>query len=211
MPLPRRAPDEKLNSELERLAYQQKVIRQDAEGLVTGLTEEQLNWRPSADKWSVALCYEHLNQTNRMIAGAVDAAIKAGRQAGKLSEGPFTYGFLSRYFLRIMEPPVKKRYKAPSKFVPQAGKPFAQIRSDWNETHDRLSALLNEANGLDLARIKVPSPISSFIRYPLGMAFWIQAAHDRRHLWQARELINSAGFPKAQKAAAEPTTASQTA
>ena len=209
MPLPRRAPDQKLNPELERLAYQMKVVRQDAEGLIIGLTEEQVKWRPGADRWSVAECYEHLNQTNRKMAEALETSIRAGRQANQLSEGPFTYGFLSRYFLRIMEPPVKSRFKAPGAFVPQAnGKQWATILDDWRTTHDRLNGLVLEAQGLDLARIKTTSPASSWIRYPLGIGFWIQAAHDRRHIWQAREVINSAGFPKA---ATAPVTASQSA
>lgn len=198
MPLPRRAPDAKLNSELERLSYQMKVIRQDAEGLVVGLTEEQLNWRPAPDKWSVAHCYEHLNQTNAKMAQALETSIRAGRQANQLSDGPFTYGFLSRYFLRIMEPPVKRRFAAPAAFIPANGKPWSKIMEDWRATHDRINALVADANGLDLARIKTTSPASSWIRYPLGIGFWIQAAHDRRHIWQAREVINNAGFPKAQ-------------
>lgn len=210
MPLPRRMPEAKLNPELERLAYQMKVIRQEAEGLVNGLSPEQLNWRPSPDRWSVALCYEHLNQTNRKMAEALDLAVKRGRQLNQLSEGPFSYGFLARYFLRIMEPPVKRRFKAPAKFVPNPDRSWTQIMEDWHATHDRIASLLMDANGLDLAAVKTTSPASSWIRYPLGIGFWIHAAHDRRHLWQAREIINSAGFPKPAvnhaPAAVKPTT-----
>jgi DinB superfamily len=198
MPLPPRPPDKKLNPELERLVYQAKVIRQEAEGLVVGLTEEQLRWRPAPGQWSVAECFLHLNATNRKMADQLEAAIRRGRQMNQLSDGPFSYGFLSRMFHRMMEPPVKRRFKAPAAFdvKGQAHKPWAEIEAEWRSTHDRLDGLLQQANGLDLARIRTKSPASALISYPVGMGFWIQAAHDRRHLWQARQVINHANFPK---------------
>lgn len=205
MPIPPRAPDRKLNPEVERLAYQFTVVRQEAEGLVLGLTDAQLRWKPEPGRWSVAECFSHLNRINAKMLAAIEVSIRAGRQAGQLSEGPFTYGFLSRWFHRVMEPPVKRRFKAPGQFGPEGSIDWAKSQAEWAAAHERLSALLLEANGLDLAAIKTQSPASSWIKYPLGIAFWIQSAHDRRHLWQARQVINDVRFPKA--AAVEPALA----
>lgn len=44
--------------------------------------------------------------------------------------------------------------------------------------------------------LKVPSPVSRHVRYNVHSAFLILAAHQRRHLWQARraaERARSAG------------------
>jgi len=197
MPLPPRAPDKKINPEIERLVYQLKVIRQEAEGLVVGLGPEQLDWVPEPGRWSVAQCFAHLNATNRKMADRIEESIRRGRTANMVSEGPFSYGFLARMFHRMMEPPVKRRFKTSAAFTAKPGESWAQIQADWKTTHDRLDDLLQQANGLDLARVKTTSPASSWIRYPLGIGFWIHAAHDKRHLWQARQLINDARFPKA--------------
>jgi hypothetical protein len=35
------------------------------------------------------------------------------------------------------------------------------------------------------------------VRLPLGAYFHFILAHDRRHLWQARQVRNAAGFPAA--------------
>jgi hypothetical protein len=199
MPLPPRPPDKKLNPELERILYQLKVIRQEAEGLVVGLDDSQRNWRPAADRWSVAECFAHLNEANRKMADRIQDSIQQGRAANQLSEGPFSYGFLSRLFHRMMEPPVKTRFKAPQAFQAAPAQSWEKIQADWKSTHDKLDDLLLQANGLDLAKVKTKSPASSWVRYPLGMAFWIQAAHDRRHLWQARQIVNDARFPKTPK------------
>ena len=204
MPLPPRAPERKLNPELERLVYQLKVVRQEAEGLVVGMTSEQLNWRPEPNRWSVLECFGHLNATNRKMVERIEEGVRYGRQASLLSEGPFSYGFLARFFHRMMEPPVKRRFKAPAAFQSVPGQAWDRIEADWKTAHDRLDDLLLQSNGLDLVRIKTKSPASNWISYPLGIAFWIQSAHDRRHLWQARQIINDARFPKAAKPQAQP-------
>lgn len=196
MPLPPRTPEKKLNPEVERLVYQVKVISQEAEGLVVGLSSEQLNWQPAPGRWSVAQCFAHLNVTNRKMAEEIEVSIKQGRQANMISDGPFTYGFLARMFHRMVEPPVKRKFKAPPAFQASGQLPWDQIEADWKSTHERIEQLLQQANGLDLARVKTQSPASRLIRYPLGIAFWIQTAHDKRHLWQARQIVNNPSFPK---------------
>jgi DinB superfamily len=197
MPLPARAPDRKLNPEIDRLAFQIKMIREEAEGLTVAMSQEQLTWRPAPGRWSVLECFVHLNITNRKMIVEIEKSIAAGRQANMISEGPFVYGFLSRMFLRMTEPPVSKRFKAPPAFLPPSNQAWADVAAEWKSTHDKMEELLLKANGLDLTRVKTQSPAASWMKYPLGVGFWLQTTHDKRHLWQAREVINSASFPKA--------------
>ena len=46
------------------------------------------------------------------------------------------------------------------------------------------------ADGLDLRRVKVVTPISRWVKLSLGMAFAQTAAHERRHLEQSRRVRN---------------------
>lgn len=195
MPLPRREYDRSINAEIERLVYQVNVVRQEAEGLLWGLTDEQFNWSPGPGRWSMAQCFDHLNVSNELFLKQLEKSIRDGRAAKLLSAGPFSYGFLSRWFYRKLQPPVKSRFKAPKNLEPAPRRTLAEVTEKWEITHGRISDLIHDANGLDLAAIKVTSPAASFIRYPLGMGFWIQTAHDRRHLWQARQVRNHPGFP----------------
>jgi hypothetical protein len=50
-------------------------------------------------------------------------------------------------------------------------------------------------SGLHLARIRITSPASRFFRMSLGQCFGMLAAHQRRHLWQARGVRDTDGFP----------------
>ena len=203
--LPQRERDSIKNAEIDRLLYQFKVIKLDAQGLTGGLTREQFNWRPQPDRWSVAQCVDHLNITNRRWISCLEKGVSEGRTKRMLRDGPYAYGLFSRWFLRLTEPPVKTRFKAPKSLRP----PSSQLRDDvmleFIALHDRIEQLVQESDGLDLVRIKVSSPVASFIRYSLGMAFWIITAHDRRHLWQTRQLLQDKNFPKAEQGSAVPT------
>lgn len=195
MPLPSRAYDRTLNSELERLLYQIKVVREEADGLLHGLTDSQLNWTPQQGVWSVAQCFDHLNITNTRMIGALEEGIRRGRAAGMLNDGPYSYGFFSRWFFRMAEPPVKRKLAAPKKFQPEPRKSMSELMPAWKLTHDRIEELVRSANGLDLVRVRISSPVVHWVRYSLGAGFWLQTAHDRRHLWQIRQLRNDSRFP----------------
>jgi hypothetical protein len=51
------------------------------------------------------------------------------------------------------------------------------------------------AEGIDWARARVVSPASRFFRLPFAAYVAFLLAHDRRHLWQAREVRNHPAFP----------------
>ncbi len=49
--------------------------------------------------------------------------------------------------------------------------------------------------GVDLGRVRFRSPFFALLRFSLGAGFEMLLAHDRRHLWLAREVMASPGFP----------------
>jgi hypothetical protein len=55
---------------------------------------------------------------------------------------------------------------------------------------------LRQANGLDLARARVSSPVAKWLRMPLGSGFLTMVAHERRHLAQARRVLQTPGLPR---------------
>ena len=74
---------------------------------------------------------------------------------------------------------------APKKIVPQRFESAAVLRRDYEQAHRDLVGAVRRAEGLDLARVKVTSPIMPLLRQPLGTWLLFLAAHERRHLWQA--------------------------
>jgi hypothetical protein len=69
------------------------------------------------------------------------------------------------------------------------------VVQDFFELQHDLRRSLADASGLDLARIKVGNPVTSWIRFSLGQEFALTAAHERRHLHQVRRLVGHSAFP----------------
>jgi len=53
-----------------------------------------------------------------------------------------------------------------------------------------LAERVRRDDGLDLAHVRTISPVNRLLRMPLGAYFDFFIAHDRRHLWQARNVRN---------------------
>lgn len=184
-----------MNSELEGYADQLLSVRQDAPGLAAGLSTEQFNWRPAPNRWSIAECLGHLNVAARLFMPTFDEAIAAGRQKGQTNPGPFAYPFLQRSFVRLMEPPPAIRVRTPGSFTPVYGATPDAVINDFLGWQDQFLTRLQQADGLDLRRVRARSPVLPWLRYGLGIAFAAYLAHERRHIWQARQVRSNGGFP----------------
>jgi hypothetical protein len=187
--------------ELEAFRDEFDAIQADADSLLASLSEAQFYWAPEPGVWSVAQCLEHLNVTARSYLPMLDDSIASAKRYGVYGTGPFRYRWFSRYFVKSMEPPVRRRFKAPAVFQPppQSAPPRkrAEIEAGFRGYQVQFVDRLRQANGVDLSKARVQSPASRWIRLDLGAGFALMASHERRHLWQARQLTRRPDFPKA--------------
>jgi len=186
-----------MTPDLQAMLDQIEAIKLEGQAVTAGLSDAHFNWRPRPGSWSIAECLQHLNIGVTKALPAFDRAIVDGRARQRTATGPFRYGWLSRMMVASMEPPPKFQMKAPRIIRVQAGE-TSYTRTDvvpqFAVVSDQLAERVRAADGLDLARIKAISPVSSLIRMPLGAYFDFILAHDRRHLWQAR-TVRSRQFP----------------
>jgi hypothetical protein len=186
-----------LAPELADLDRQFAALKAEASELVDGLKESQFNWRPHERGWSMAECLLHLNIVGDRYVHVIEKALAEARARGSSDQGPFRHGWLGRWILANTEPPPKRKSKAVRSFTPAYGQPLTAVMPTFVHLQGQLALQLEEANGLGLIRIKVPAPGMGPIRLNLYLTFaWI-AAHERRHLWQARQVRNQANFPAA--------------
>ena len=95
-----------------------------------------------------------------------------------------------------MEPPAGLKVKAPLAFQPPPRRSRSEIMAGFRAYQVQFVDRLRQASGLDLRRAKVHSPASSWIKISLNSGFALMAAHERRHLWQARRVLAASGFPR---------------
>ena len=185
--------------ELEEFRAQFEALSADAGALVTPLSDAQFTWSPSPDVWSVGQCIEHLNVTARAYLPSLDEGIASAIRGGVYGTGPFAYNVLGRLMVRSMEPPPFWRFKAPAVFAPP-GAPHPQrtrgeIMAGFRGYQVQYIDRLRQANGVDLARARVRIPVNGWLRIPLGSGFELMAVHSRRHLAQARRVMDAENFP----------------
>ena len=182
-------------ADLQNYHQQFLSIRDEAKDLLADLTDGQLIWQPVSNQWSIAQCVDHLVVTGRNSLSHMTQAIGEARSRGLLSEGPFRYGMIERWFVRQMEPHAKMRFKAPKAYLPSRDRLPAEILMNFYVLQDDFLRCIEDANGIDLSRVKVSNPVSKWFRLSLGQELAFNIAHERRHLWQARRVIELAGFP----------------
>lgn len=178
-----------------RQAFEQIADKGDA--IAGSLTDEQFNWQPRPGAWSAAQCIEHLNVTARLYLPSLDEGIADAIRRGQYGEAPFHYNWLGRKFVQSQELPVKRKFKSAKVFTPPAFRPRHESMAAFRAYQVQFIDRLRQANGLDLARARVKSPALSWLRLPLGSGFALMIAHERRHLWQAAQVVADPAFPRA--------------
>ena len=186
-----------MNPELEIHLEQIRYIRQDVAALVANLADDQFTWRPAPDRWSIGECFEHLNLTAAAYIPVIDAAITDARSRNLRSPGPFVYPMFERLFVASNEPPVRRRFKAFKPYRPHPRLERHVVMTAFSGWQDRLSERIHAADGLDLRRARRRSPILPLLKMSLGTMFGLVLTHERRHIWQARQVRNQSSFPSA--------------
>jgi hypothetical protein len=182
-----------VHAELEKYRQQFEEITARAKNWTADLTEAQFNWRPSAAAWSIQECLAHLTMVGQVEATAIEEAVGRAREQGLTGAGPFAYPAWERYILRETEPPVRNPIDAPKRFVPVHEQPITGILPTFLHVQQRFLAQIERADGLDLRRVKVATPITRLLKMSLGTTLAQAAAHERRHLEQARRVRTRLG------------------
>ena len=180
---------EEFVAELERQSAQALAIAGD-------LSEPALNWQPNGGKaWSVAQCLVHLAIMNRMYVKALRDAVANNEdqlEPRKVHIQPS--GWFTRLFISYEEPPPKIKLPAPRKISPPS-QLTSSILLDFETVQNQLAEFVRKWGGTDLGDLRVKDPL-----FPLHLTADTQllviAAHNRRHLWQAEQVKQNAGFPK---------------
>lgn len=183
-----------MDSTVEALLAQVEAINQDADGLAARLRSDQFNWSPDGRRWSVGQSLEHLSITNDRYLPVFDQALEALRRQGHRATVPPTLGWFERTFLRMLEPPVRLKVKAPASFVaPVSLDPVAAL-GHWVASQGAFEARIRACDGLDMKATSVKSQFGP-VSFSLYGTIAILLAHQRRHIWQMREVMREPGFP----------------
>jgi hypothetical protein len=172
-------------------------IEREVRGTLEPLSEAQFSWKPGPSRWSIGECLDHLAITGALALGNILPILALGRAEGRSGRPPFRYGLLGGWFVRTMERPGKRPMPSPANFVPPGAVAKAEALGKFFRVNRELERAIRSSEGLALDRLKAPSSARGAGWLRLNVAAWFAAtlAHQRRHLAQARRVMETQGFP----------------
>lgn len=184
-----------LSPDLQRLLAELDDSDRRASEMVHALSDTQFNWKPSEAQWSIAQCVDHLGISNSVYAPALRAAIESSRQEPVQSPITLRPGVFGRAFIRALEPPPKRKIKAPKKILPGNRLAKDEVLQRFLESEEAVRAVIRDGARLDLNQIRFRNPFFWFLRFTVATGLLVISAHNRRHLWQAHKILENSQFP----------------
>jgi DinB superfamily len=154
---------------------------------IDGLSDAQWNWKPAADRWSVAEASEHITKSEDMLRGMVEGMLKAPAAPDLLAK---TKG-KDEMILKVI-PDRTQKFQAPEPLVPKGS--FASKAALVDAFKAARAKTLAIADGTsDLrAHAAAGSPLGEMDAYQ-GLLFL--SGHTERHTKQIEEVKTTAGYP----------------
>lgn len=171
-----------------------QTISDDTQKTFGKFSPEQINWRPSAEGWSVGQCFEHLIKTNELFYGKLDE-IAAGKQKNSFLEN---YSPLSGFFGNLLINSLKKdarKFKAPSQKIVPPSEIDANIIEIFAAHQAELISKIKQTETANWNKIKISSPFMKLMTYKLSDGYIIVVEHERRHFRQAERVTKETNFP----------------
>lgn len=166
-----------------------KDSKSDLLKAVAGLTDQQLEFKPAADRWSIIDCVEHLTSIEKAM---IDAEKKLMAEAPN-PEKKKAMKYTDEQLIAMVEDRSKK----------QTSPPFGMPKHNYASPADAINAFVAQrdqlidyvSNTKDMLRAHITNDPN------LGMVDAYQlllfnAAHTMRHIKQIDEVKADPGFPK---------------
>ena len=175
-------------ADLANLIATANNIANDAKSTFGQLSAAQLNWKPSADRWSVAQCFDHLLSSNSGYFPVIEDVL-AGKKRTFWERVPVLPGLAGKFLVKAMEPTSTRKVKAPKKFQPSQSDISPAVIDNFVDQQGKLVEKMKASEHLDLENIVITSPVSAAITYSLMDAYRLIVVHEQRHFQQAKRVM----------------------
>jgi len=150
-------------------------------------SDNDLNFRTLAGSWSTLECLEHLNRYGDFYIPEISRSISS---ANKSPQSYFKPGILGNYFAKSMLPKEKlNTMKTPKTMNPIHSQLNKGVIDIFMKQQENLLELLEEAQYVDLGKVKTSISISKMIKLKLGDTFRFVIYHNARHIEQVKRIL----------------------
>ena len=156
---------------------------------IRGLSETQLNFKQSPDKWSVKECFNHLTLAEAGFWEILETSMKEHATPEKRSE------------VKISDEDLLKGITNRS-VKAKAAESFQPSKAGWKSMNEAVTAFKSSrSQHLKYAKTTTEDLRNHFIQLPFGWVDCYQfilfiSGHNNRHIQQINEIMADPGFPK---------------
>ncbi|MEZ5427517.1 MAG: DinB family protein [Pyrinomonadaceae bacterium] len=180
-----------MSGQIEGFIANARMIADEVREAFGDLSPEELNWKPTAESWSVGQCFDHLIITNGLYAANIEKVADGTFRANGFSKIPFLADFVGRMLKKAVSPDSVKKVKTFPIFEPAASDITKTIIGDFIAHQEKMISLMEAVKDRDIRRIKIPTPVSQAVNIRLSDAFEVMLLHERRHFNQARRVLEN--------------------
>ena len=186
-----------MNEQLDKLIRDAKTIVEETRSSFGKLSSTQLNWKPSAERWSIAQCFDHLISSNKGYLPIIEGVRTGTKKTTFWERLPVLPGLAGKLLIKSLDPASTRKIKAPKRFEPAQSNISASVIDDFAALQSRIIEGMTATGHLDLEKIVVTSPAiqAGFVTYSLLDAYRIIVVHEQRHFQQAQGVMGEPGFP----------------
>lgn len=184
-----------MNEQLDTVIQDARAVAADARSSFGNLSAAQLNWKPAAERWSIAQCFDHLINSNKGFFPVIESVLSGTKKTRFLERLPILPGLAGKLMIKSLDPASTRKYKAPKNFEPVQSDISASIVDDFITQQNKIVDGMKSTSHLNLERIVVTSPAAAFVTYNLLDAYRIIVVHEQRHFQQAKRIAAEPAFP----------------
>lgn len=185
-----------MDERIESIISDMSAVAEDARATFGTLSNDQLNWKPGEKSWSIAQCLDHLIKTNEQFYPEF-ARLASGTRKNTVWQNisPLT-GWGGRFLIKAVSEDSKKA-KAPSKAIVPPSDIDAGIVDKFAEHIVEINKKIESVANADRKKTVVTSPFLAIFTYTLDDAYTVLVEHSKRHIRQAKRVMEADGFPTA--------------
>jgi len=151
--------------------------------------EEDLNWKSSESKWSIAQIMQHIITTNRSYFPLFNLIKNNKFNSPWIGKFPPLPSFMGKMILSYVRPDMKKKSKTVEIWEPSYSIIPVEILNRFKLHQEEFMQWIDLLDEYFDTNLIIRSPASRIIVYSLDTAIEIMVAHEERHLNQARDVL----------------------
>ena len=163
------------------------------------LSAEQLNWKSLTEQWSIGQCLDHLMTTNRTYYGVFNTLIEGQYRPTFWQRMPLIPGIVGNTIIQATQPEYEKKSKTFTVFEPIQNPVNEEVVQEFLSHQSEFIDFLNQLDQIENHQVVISSPASRWIIYRLNDCLKLLSVHEKRHLLQAKGVLENHRFPVTKK------------